>query len=66
MKSTNHAQTTETVNQKAIAPAWQSCIVEDLNDDAQAAVSGGRWPVLEVSGTDDPKFIASLAAGLIG
>jgi tRNA1(Val) A37 N6-methylase TrmN6 len=41
MKSTNKAQTTEALNEKAIALHWQDCIVEDLNDDAQAAVSGG-------------------------
>ena len=42
MKSTNKAQTTEALNEKTLAPTWQSCIVEDLSDDAQAAVSGGR------------------------
>jgi hypothetical protein len=41
MKSTNNAQTTEAVNEKAIAPTWQSCIVEDLSDETQAAMSGG-------------------------
>jgi hypothetical protein len=41
MKSTNSAQTTEAVKKKAIAPTWQACIVEELNDEAQAAVTGG-------------------------
>jgi hypothetical protein len=44
MKSTNNAQTTEAMNEKAIAPTWQSFIVEELSDGAQAAVSGGRGP----------------------
>lgn len=41
MKSTNNTQTTEAVNEKENAPTWQSQIVEDLSDDAMAAVSGG-------------------------
>jgi hypothetical protein len=50
MKSTNHAQTTEAVNKKAvaeqfpegvIAPTWQSHIVDDLNDEAAVAIVGG-------------------------
>lgn len=47
MKSTNNAQTTETVNKGAIAITWQDHIVEDLSDEAQAAVSGsakGGYP----------------------
>jgi hypothetical protein len=44
MKSTNNVQTTEAVHEKAIAPTWQSHIVEELSDETQAAVSGGwRW-----------------------
>jgi hypothetical protein len=42
MKSINNVQTTEALNEKAIAPTWQYYIVEDLSDEVQAAVSGGR------------------------
>jgi hypothetical protein len=50
MKSTNNAQPTQAVNEKAIcvsqqrfaiAPTWQFHIVEDLSDEAQATVTGG-------------------------
>jgi hypothetical protein len=44
MKSTNNSQTTEAVKKNAIAPTWQSHIVEDLSSEAQAAVSGGGYP----------------------
>lgn len=41
MKSTKNAQTTEDMNKNENAPTWQDHITEDLNDEAQAAVSGG-------------------------
>ena len=42
MKSTNNTQTTEDMNEKAIALTEQSFIVEELSDEAASAVSGGR------------------------
>jgi hypothetical protein len=44
MKSTNNTQTTEDMNQKAIAPDKQSFIIEELSDEAASAVSGGAYP----------------------
>jgi hypothetical protein len=44
MKSTNNTQTTEDMNQKAIALTEPDCIIEELSDEAALAVSGGaRW-----------------------
>ncbi len=43
MKATNNAQATELTNKKENAPTWQEYIIEDLSDEAQAAVSGGVW-----------------------
>jgi hypothetical protein len=50
MKSTNNTQTTEDMNHKAIGYASaeriafteRSFIVEELSDEAQSAISGGR------------------------
>ena len=44
MKSTNNPQTTEDMNQKAIALTEPDCIVEELSDEAASAVSGGGYP----------------------
>ena len=59
MKSTNNAQTTEAVNKSAIAPTWQSHLVEDLSDEAAAQVCGGRaggkkntYPILYSPGVE--------------
>jgi hypothetical protein len=41
MKSTSNVQTTQAMNKSAIAPQWEAFIVEELSDEAQAAVSGG-------------------------
>jgi hypothetical protein len=41
MKSTNNTQTTEDMNQKAIALTEQDYIIEELSDEAASAVSGG-------------------------
>jgi hypothetical protein len=69
MKSTNNPQTTEDMNQKAIALTEQDCIIEELSDEAQAAVSGGYLDRSPKPGTDnlsstyDGAFWASLIIG---
>ncbi len=42
MKTTNNTQATEPTNNHENAPTWQAHIVEELSDEAQAAVSGGE------------------------
>jgi hypothetical protein len=70
MKSTNNAQTTEAVNEKAIAPMWQDCIVEELTDEAQAAVYGGKRTTtgsyVAYPGTDEWNQIILSASYVVG
>jgi hypothetical protein len=63
MKSTNNTQTNEDMNKKAIAPTWQSCIVEELSDEAQAAVNGGlTWVSAETHATSPEQSLKSYYA----
>ncbi|MBD2308370.1 hypothetical protein H6G17_23115 [Chroococcidiopsis sp. FACHB-1243] len=50
MKSTNNAQTTEAMDQKAIASNWQDCIVEELSDETASAFRGG-WKIITAAST---------------
>lgn len=59
MKSTNNTQTTEAVKKSAIAPTWQSHIIEELSDETAAKVCGGRaggkkntYPILSYPGVE--------------
>jgi hypothetical protein len=61
MKSTNNTQTTEDLNKNAIAPDKQSFIMEELSDEAQSAVSGGKLRVLT-----DPDEITRALSTVIG
>jgi hypothetical protein len=69
MKSTNNTQTNEDLNKKAIGYASaerialteQSFIVEELSDEAQASVSGGKLRVLT-----DPDEITRALSTVIG
>ena len=58
MKSTNNPQTTEDMNEKAIAPEKQSFIVEELSDEAASAVSGGRMPWSITSAEEAGRLLA--------
>jgi hypothetical protein len=42
MNFKSNFKTTQLTMQADAAVNWQNCIVENLSDDAQAAVSGGR------------------------
>ena len=64
MKSTNNPQTTEDMNQKAIALTEQSFIVEELSDEAQSAVSGGRMPWSITSTEESLRLFALSNAGI--
>jgi hypothetical protein len=65
MKSTNNPQATEDMNKKAIAPTEPDCIIEELSDEAAAAVSGGGYPLTYLT---DPKEISKIlqSIGLAG
>ena len=58
MKSTNNPQTTEDMNKGAITLTEPDCIIEELSDEAASAVSGGSWPVLNISGEESLRLLA--------
>jgi hypothetical protein len=68
MKSTNNSQTTEDMNKKAIAPTWQSCIVEELSDEAASALRGGgrRYTASEIDPATSYQLLSSATGGSLG
>jgi hypothetical protein len=68
MKSTNNIQTTEAMKKSALAPTWQAYIVEELSDDAQAAMVGGAGKALGktkwLTQSEIDAYYAAIAAGI--
>jgi hypothetical protein len=66
MKATNNTQTTESTNNSENTPTWQDYIVEDLSDDAQAAVSGGRtWTMpWSITSAEEAGRLAAQGGGI--